>query len=83
MMQVQPGPSIFLRHAETDPTLIFIIFLNIGLGIAYQLRFNIEKDIRDYGSNAVKIAERGLYKDGMNFCPPIILPEIRTTGLVK
>jgi hypothetical protein len=51
MMQIQPGLSIFLQHAETGPTLIFIIFQNIGLGIAYQLRFNIERDIRDYGSN--------------------------------
>lgn len=68
--QVKPIISIYLDHAETDPTLLFIVIQNIGQGIAYDLKFDVQKDFGDYGNEACKISERGLFKEGMVFCPP-------------
>ena len=68
--QLQPYISIYLEEAETDPSLLFIIFQNIGQGIAYDLTFDIKQDLGDYGHEATKIGERGLFKEGMKFCPP-------------
>lgn len=46
----KPYISIHLDHAETDPSLLFVIVQNIGQGIAYNLTFNIKQDILgDYG----------------------------------
>jgi hypothetical protein len=67
---LQPSISIHLEPAETDPTLLFIVVRNIGPGIAYNLTFNITQDIGDYEIGAIKIGLRGLFKEGMKFCPP-------------
>lgn len=68
--QVQPCIAIHLNQAETDPTLLFIIVQNIGTGMAYDLRFDIQKDIGEFGNGAMKLAQRGLFKEGMKFFPP-------------
>jgi hypothetical protein len=67
---LQPNISIHLEPAETDPTLLFIVVRNIGPGVAYNLTFNITRDIGDYDIGAFKIGLRGLFKEGMKFCPP-------------
>lgn len=67
--QVQPYISVHLEIAETDPCLQFVIVQNIGQGTAYNLTFNFQKDIGDYGHQGDKLAERGLFKQGMRFCP--------------
>jgi hypothetical protein len=67
--QVQPYISIYLKEAETDVTLLFIIIENIGQGTAHDLKFKIQRDISDYGNEAHKIGQRGLFAEGMKFCP--------------
>jgi len=68
--QLQPIVSLHIEQAETDPTLLFIIFRNIGLGIAYNLKFEIIKDLAYFETQATPIGQRGLFKEGMMFCPP-------------
>ena len=68
--QVQPCISMHLEHAETDVSLLFLVVQNIGQGMAYDLKFIIEKDLGDYGNEGMQIGQRGLFKEGMKFFPP-------------
>ena len=67
--QIQPYISIYIKEAETDVTLLFIIIENIGRGTAYDLKFKIDRDINDYGNEANKIGQTGMFSEGMKFCP--------------
>jgi hypothetical protein len=69
--QVQPYISLYLDQAETDPTLLFIIIQNLGQGTAYNLTFDIHKDISKYGTQAVK-----LEKEDCSRRNEILSPEI-------
>ena len=68
--QLQPCISIHLDQAETDISLLFIVVQNIGQGMAYDLTFEIHKDLGDYGNEGMQIGQRGLFKEGMKFFPP-------------
>ena len=65
----QPIILIYLEQSETDPTIMFLIVKNIGKGIAYDLTFDIQKDIGTY-QGSMTIGSRGLFKEGMKFFPP-------------
>ncbi|WP_426669088.1 hypothetical protein ACPPVU_23050 [Mucilaginibacter sp. McL0603] len=38
--QIRPNISVYFEHAETDPTLMFIVVENNGHGTAYDLKFH-------------------------------------------
>jgi len=67
--QIQPIMIAYLERAETSPTYMFIIVKNIGKGIAYNLSFDVQKDIRKY-QGSMLLNERGLFKNGMKYFPP-------------
>lgn len=70
--QIRPNISIYFEHAETDPTLMFIVVENNGHGTAYDLKFHITKDIKDYGTGdgSGKLGLIGIFRHGMKYCPP-------------
>ncbi|MDB5156421.1 MAG: hypothetical protein JWR50_1128 [Mucilaginibacter sp.] len=69
--QVRPNIAIYLEHAETDPTLLFIVVENNGHGTAYDVRFRITADIKDYRNRGGdQVGGIGLFKHGMKYCPP-------------
>lgn len=69
--QVRPNISLYFEHAEADPTLMFIVVANNGQGTAYNVKFNIRKDINDYGDGdgSGKLSSIGIFKHGMKTCP--------------
>lgn len=67
--QIRPNISIFLKYAEVNPRIIFLVIENNGHGTAYDLKFNIEKDLNDYGAGSGKIGQIGIFKNGMKHCP--------------
>jgi hypothetical protein len=69
--QVRPNITVYFDHAETDPTLIFIVVENNGRGTAYDLKFKITKAIKSYikGDESDKLSNIGLFKYGMKHCP--------------
>src|ERR1700722_15897693 len=56
---VEPYITVYLETAETNPTWKFLIIQNIGLGVAKDLKFKIEKDLLDYGSQVRSISSFG------------------------
>jgi hypothetical protein len=60
--QARPIISIYLDHAETDPSLIFIVIQNIGQGVAYDLKFDVQKDFGDYVMKLVKLEKEACLK---------------------
>lgn len=70
--QIRPNISVYFEHAETDPTLIFIVVENNGHGTAYNVKFHIKKDFNDYQGDdgSGKVGYMGIFKHGMKYCPP-------------
>jgi len=67
--EIQPIMVVYLERAETNPTYMFIVVKNIGKGIAYNLSFDVQKDIAKYQGSIV-LNERGLFEYGMKYFPP-------------
>lgn len=65
-----PDIQIFFEIAEADPSLIFIVFTNRGLGHAKNVKINILKDYGFYNDKKVELKTKGIIKNGLqNFYP--------------
>lgn len=69
-LQITPDVTIYLDRGEADPSLIYIVFKNIGLGNAKNLKVEIIKDFKYYDNDGLKLENKGIIKYGLkNFHP--------------
>jgi len=69
-LQTTPVPSIYLEDGEVDITFQYIIFENIGYGVAKNVTFNILKDFDFYRCDYDRIGEKGIFVNGLSYFYP-------------
>ena len=68
--QNMPEISLFLKFAEANPTLLYLIIENIGTGVARNVSFKILKNYEHYTYNDDDLSQKGIIKSGLeNFYP--------------
>jgi hypothetical protein len=63
--QITPDVTIYLDRGEADPSLIYIVFKNIGLGYAKNVKVEIIKDFNYYDNDALQLKNKGIIKNGL------------------
>jgi len=66
--QVEPHIIAYLDVAETDSDIVFIKIKNIGLGVALNVKFSINKDINYPKSRSLD--NLWYFMEGINYFPP-------------
>ena len=61
-----PDINIRLKRAEADPSSIFIVFENIGLGYAKNVNFKIIKDFSYYDHEMFELRNKGIILNKVN-----------------
>ncbi|WP_027375709.1 hypothetical protein [Kaistella palustris] len=65
-----PDINVYLKRAEADPSFIFVVFENIGLGYAKNVKFTIIQDFNCYHHQTLNFSNKGIIKYGKdNFAP--------------
>ncbi|MDN4164876.1 hypothetical protein QWY31_05150 [Cytophagales bacterium LB-30] len=66
--QVEPHIIAFLDLSERLPDIVYVKTKNIGLGVALNVRFKIEKDI-SY-PDSISLSNLTYFSEGVNYFPP-------------
>jgi len=65
-----PDINIYFKRAEADPSFIFVVIENIGLGYAKKVKFKILQDFNYYHHEIFNLSNKGLITNGKdNFAP--------------
>ncbi len=69
-LQITPDIHCYFEMSEASATIVYIIFENIGYGIAKKIHFNIVNDFRFYDHKEQRLDSKGAIKNGLkNFYP--------------
>ncbi|NOY96107.1 MAG: hypothetical protein GXO81_06965 [Chlorobi bacterium] len=69
-LQITPDVHAYFEMSEASATIVYIIFENIGYGIAKDVEFNITKDFNYYDHEKQQLRNKGAINNGlMNFYP--------------
>jgi len=63
--QITPDINIFFQRSEADPSFIYIVFKNSGLGYARNVTFEIIKDFKFYDNENFQLKNKGFINNGV------------------
>lgn len=69
-LQIAPNISIYLEEGEADITFLYIVFENIGFGVAKNVSFRIVKDLDFYSNEYNQISTKGIIDKGLKYFYP-------------
>lgn len=69
-MQITPNISVYLEEGEADITFLYIVFQNIGFGVAKDVSFKVISDIDHLDNEYNSLANKGIIKKGLKFFYP-------------
>lgn len=69
-LQMAPNISIYLEEGEADITFLYIVFENIGFGVAKNVSFIILKDLDFYSNDYYQIKSKGIVDKGLKYFYP-------------